>query len=155
MGKRVSIRIGTSGRTYKHWQGIFYPDKWPKSRWLEYYIMHFDTVELNATFYRLPNRRSFENWKSRTPDKFVWSVKSSKFITHTEKLNPLQNLLMVFMVPSPALEKNWGSYASKCRRAYPLMRRYSGIFVCHWSRKLATRLKFVIHPGSMIRCLAS
>jgi len=76
MQKGLSIRVGTSGWTYQHWQGIFYPDKWPQSKWLEYYVKHFDTVELNATFYRLPNRTTFENWKSRTPDNFLWSVKS-------------------------------------------------------------------------------
>ena len=86
MGKNATIRIGTSGWTYQHWQGIFYPDKWPKSRWLEYYFRYFDTVELNATFYRLPKPMTFENWKSRTPDNFVWSVKSSKFITHIKRL---------------------------------------------------------------------
>lgn len=93
MEKDVSIRIGTSGWTYQHWKGIFYPDKWPKSRWLEYYIRHFDTVELNATFYRLPNPTTFEDWKYRTPDNFVWSVKSSRFITHIKRLeNPAEPL---------------------------------------------------------------
>ena len=86
MAKGVSIRIGTSGWTYKHWEGLFYPVKWPKSKWLEYYTRHFDTVELNATFYRLPNPTTFENWKERTPDNFLWSVKGSKFITHTSRL---------------------------------------------------------------------
>jgi uncharacterized protein YecE (DUF72 family) len=93
MEKGISIRIGTSGWTYKHWEGLFYPVKWPKSKWLEYYIKHFDTVELNATFYRLPNRTTFANWKSRTPDKFLWSVKGSKFITHIKKLEkPAESL---------------------------------------------------------------
>jgi uncharacterized protein YecE (DUF72 family) len=86
MKKGISIRIGTSGWTYKHWQRIFYPDKWPKSRWLDYYSKHFDTVELNASFYRLPNPATFQNWKARTPDNFLWSVKGSKFITHTKRL---------------------------------------------------------------------
>lgn len=78
--------IGTSGWTYEHWQGIFYPDKWPKSRCLEYYFRHFDTIELNATFYRLPNLLTFENRKSRIPDNFIWSVISSKLIIHIKKL---------------------------------------------------------------------
>ena len=80
MEKGVSIRIGTSGWTYKHWLGIFYPGKWPQSKWLEYYTRHFDTVELNAAFYRPPNRTTFENWKSRTPADFLWRVKGSRFI---------------------------------------------------------------------------
>ena len=93
MENGVSIRIGTSGWTYKHWQRIFYPVKWPRSKWLEYYTNHFDTVELNATFYRLPQRTTFENWEARTPDHFLWSVKGSRFITHTKRLkDPAQSL---------------------------------------------------------------
>jgi uncharacterized protein YecE (DUF72 family) len=93
MAKTVSIRIGTSGWTYKHWEGIFYPSELPKSKWLEYYCRHFDTVELNASFYRLPKRETFRNWKARTPDNFLWGVKGSKFITHTRRLeNPAEPL---------------------------------------------------------------
>ena len=93
MGKGVSIRIGTSGWTYKHWKGTFYPLKWPETKWLEYYSRHFDTVELNASFYRLPKRITFENWKARSPDNFLWSVKGSKFITHIRRLeNPAEPL---------------------------------------------------------------
>jgi uncharacterized protein YecE (DUF72 family) len=104
--KGVSIRIGTSGWTYKHWERVFYPVKWPKSRWLEYYIKHFDTVELNASFYRLPNRTTFENWKARTPDNFLWSVKGSKFITHTKRLqNPAEPLDRLYGVTAGLGEK--------------------------------------------------
>lgn len=96
MDKDISIRTGTSGWTYKHWQGVFYPVDLPQSKWLEYYTGHFDTVELNASFYRLPNPRTFENWNARTPDNFRWSVKASKYITHTKRLRdpaePLQRL---------------------------------------------------------------
>ena len=93
MAKGISIRIGTSGWTYKHWEEIFYPAGLPKSRWLEYYTRHFDTVELNASFYRLPKRETFGNWKARTPDDFLWSVKASKFITHARRLeNPAEPL---------------------------------------------------------------
>ena len=106
MEKGVSIRIGTSGWTYKHWQGIFYPDKCPKSRWLEYYTKHFDTVELNASFYRLPNPTTFENWKARTPDNFLWSVKGSKFITHTKRLkDPAEPLDRLYGVTACLGEK--------------------------------------------------
>ncbi len=106
MGKGVSIRIGTSGWTYGHWQGVFYPDEWPKSRWLEYYCKHFDTVELNASFYRLPHRTTFENWKARTPEHFLWSVKGSKFITHTKKLeDPAEPLGRLYGVTAGLDEK--------------------------------------------------
>ena len=106
MERGFSIRIGTSGWTYKHWHGIFYPDQWPKTKWLEYYVKHFDTVELNATFYRLPNQTTFENWKERTPGNFLWSVKGSKFITHTKRLkDPAEPLSRLYGVTSGLGEK--------------------------------------------------
>jgi uncharacterized protein YecE (DUF72 family) len=79
-------RIGTSGWNYKHWKEIFYPPKVPASKWLDFYADRFDTVEVNATFYRLPKPQTFDNWYRKTPDHFIWSVKGSKFITHTRRL---------------------------------------------------------------------
>ncbi len=106
MQKAASIRIGTSGWTYNHWQRIFYPVEWPKSRWLEYYTKHFDTVELNASFYRLPNPATFKNWKARTPDNFLWSVKGSKFITHIKRLEePAESLDRLYSVSAGLGEK--------------------------------------------------
>ena len=75
------FHIGTSGWNYDHWKGTFYPEDWPKKRWLEYYITCFDTVELNATFYRLPKEKTFSNWNERTPGHFQWAVKASRYIT--------------------------------------------------------------------------
>ncbi len=86
-------RIGTSGWNYRHWRGIFYPEDVPQSKWLEYYAEHFDTVELNATFYRLPAPSTFKRWYDRTPKGFLWSIKASKFITHTRRLKDCQEPL--------------------------------------------------------------
>ncbi len=106
MKRTALIRIGTSGWTYRHWEGIFYPAKWPRSKWLEYYCDHFDTVELNATFYRLPNPSTFENWKERTPENFLWSVKGSKFITHTRRLrDPAEPITRLYEVTAGLGEK--------------------------------------------------
>lgn len=92
-----NIRIGTSGYHYKHWVGPFYPPRTPASKMLEYYIRHFDTLELNNSFYRLPTVGAFEGWRDATPDDFVFAVKASRFITHNKKLkdpeNALNNLL--------------------------------------------------------------
>jgi len=86
---KPDIKIGTSGWTYPHWKGPFYPEKHSKSRWLEYYTGHFDTVELNATFYRLPKTETFEKWRQRTPASFLWSLKASRYLTHVRRLkNP-------------------------------------------------------------------
>ena len=87
------IRIGTSGWNYPHWAELFYPGDIPKARWLEYYSTQFDTVELNATFYRLPRPATFENWRKRTPEGFLWSVKASRYITHVQRLKDVAESL--------------------------------------------------------------
>jgi len=92
----ANCRIGTSGWIYPHWKEVFYPSQVPQSRWLEFYATHFDTVEVNATFYRLPKARTFENWHERTPENFLWAIKANKYITHTKRLKdskePLERL---------------------------------------------------------------
>jgi len=80
------IRIGTSGFHYKHWKGPFYPAKMPASDMLGFYTRHFDTVELNNSFYRLPPATEFECWREGSPENFVFAVKASRFITHNKKL---------------------------------------------------------------------
>jgi len=88
-GARV-IRIGCSGWNYAHWRnGVFYPPRLPASRWLELYAEHFDTVEVNATFYRLPKRASVARWVEQTPPEFVFAIKASRYLTHIKRLNDL------------------------------------------------------------------
>ena len=81
-----AIHIGTSGWHYKHWLGPFYPEKLPASKMLEFYTRHFDTVELNNTFYRLPLESGLETWRESTPKGFCFAAKGSRFITHMKKL---------------------------------------------------------------------
>ena len=81
------VRIGTSGWEYEHWRGSFYPDDLPKGRWLEHYVARFDTVELNASFYRLPAAATFGGWARRLPSGFVMAVKGSRYLTHVKRLN--------------------------------------------------------------------
>jgi uncharacterized protein YecE (DUF72 family) len=78
--------IGTSGYNYNHWRGVFYPEDLPQNKWLEYYCKFFDTVELNVTFYRLPQESAFKSWYKRTPKNFKFVVKGSRFITHVKRL---------------------------------------------------------------------
>ncbi|HYH62000.1 MAG TPA: DUF72 domain-containing protein [Solirubrobacterales bacterium] len=80
------IRIGCSGWSYRHWRGVFYPQSESSSRWLELYAQEFDTVEINATFYRLPAVKTVEGWASRTPDDFLFAVKASRYLTHVKRL---------------------------------------------------------------------
>jgi uncharacterized protein YecE (DUF72 family) len=80
------VRIGTSGWHYKHWLGPFYPADLPTSGMLGHYVRHFDTVEVNNTFYQLPPESSFDSWRRSTPSRFLFAVKASRFITHMKKL---------------------------------------------------------------------
>ncbi len=83
----MSWRVGTSGWQYRDWRGDFYPAELPQRLWLEHYAEVFDTVELNNAFYRLPERSTFESWKTRTPAGFLMAVKASRYLTHIKRLN--------------------------------------------------------------------
>ena len=86
----ASVRVGCSGWIYRSWAGEFYPPGCPQRRWLEYYASVFDTVEVNATFYRLPKRESVAAWVQRTPPGFLFTVKSSRYLTHIRRLTDLE-----------------------------------------------------------------
>jgi uncharacterized protein YecE (DUF72 family) len=81
------VYVGTSGWQYKDWRGSFYPEKVAQQEWLEWYCRHFRTVELNNSFYNLPEASVFARWRERTPEGFVVAVKMSRFLTHIKKLN--------------------------------------------------------------------
>jgi uncharacterized protein YecE (DUF72 family) len=80
------LLVGASGWHYDHWIGPFYPKDIVKKRMLETYCGHFDTVELNNSFYKLPTAAAFEDWRARTPSGFVFAIKANRFITHMKKL---------------------------------------------------------------------
>jgi uncharacterized protein YecE (DUF72 family) len=81
-----NIHVGCSGWVYRHWRGIFYPEGLPQKRWFERYAEEFDTVEINASFYRLPLASTFEGWRDKAPPGFHYAVKVNRFITHMKKL---------------------------------------------------------------------
>ena len=86
MKRLGTVHIGTSGWHYKHWLGPFYPDKLPASKMLDFYAQHFDTVELNNTFYRLPPLAGLANWHDSSPKNFLFAAKGSRYLTHMKKL---------------------------------------------------------------------
>lgn len=103
------IFVGTSGYNYRHWgNGVFYPHDIPQRKWLEFYAQSFDTVELNVTFYRLPQREIFEGWYRRTPDDFCFAVKGNRFITHVKKLKECKEPLDLFFNTVAGLKKKLG-----------------------------------------------
>jgi uncharacterized protein YecE (DUF72 family) len=91
------LRVGTSGWQYRDWRGAFYPSVARQSQWLEYYASQFDTVEVNNTFYRLPEERTFADWAARVPDSFEYAIKASRYLTHYKRLRdpeePVERLL--------------------------------------------------------------
>ena len=82
----MAVLVGTSGWQYRHWRARFYPEGVPQARWLEYYAERFGVVEVNNAFYRLPEATTFEHWRDRTPDDFVFAVKASRYLTHIRRL---------------------------------------------------------------------
>jgi uncharacterized protein YecE (DUF72 family) len=83
------VRIGCSGWNYASWSGTFYPPRLPARRWLEHYATVFDTVEVNATFYRLARPEAVANWVAQTPDAFMFAAKASRYLTHMKRLTDM------------------------------------------------------------------
>ncbi len=100
--------IGTSGWHYDDWKGLFYPEKLPKTRWLEFYAQHYGTLELNNTFYRLPSGDAFKKWYGSSPPEFLFAVKVSRFITHIKRLKDCDEALINFMSRSALLKDKLG-----------------------------------------------
>ncbi len=77
---------GTSGWTYAGWRGPFYPRDLPARDWLSWYAQHFQTTEINGSFYRTPSLDVVRKWREQTPENFVFAWKASKYITHWKRL---------------------------------------------------------------------
>ena len=102
------IYIGTSGWSYKHWRGTFYPQEIKVKNHFSYYLQHFNTVEINNSFYRLPSEETFLNWKKIVPDDFTYVIKANRFITHIKKLHDPAVTLAPFMGHVKLLGKKLG-----------------------------------------------
>jgi uncharacterized protein YecE (DUF72 family) len=85
------VRIGCSGWNYAAWRGLVYPEGLGQGRWLEHYATLFDTVEVNATFYRLPKRETVARWVEQTPEDFQFAIKASRYLTHVKRLRELHD----------------------------------------------------------------
>ncbi|HZS48170.1 MAG TPA: DUF72 domain-containing protein [Blastocatellia bacterium] len=100
------IHIGTSGWHYDHWKGPFYPENLPASEMLAFYFDYFDTVEINNSFYRMPEALTFKHWHDQTPENFLFAVKGSRYLTHMKKLKePKEGLKALINRASKLKEK--------------------------------------------------
>jgi uncharacterized protein YecE (DUF72 family) len=88
--------IGCSGFHYKHWKGTFYPEGLPQRKWFGFYAQHFNTLELNVTFYRFPRLPVLRNWYDQAPDSFRFSVKAPKAITHFKQFHHTVDMMSDF-----------------------------------------------------------
>jgi uncharacterized protein YecE (DUF72 family) len=100
-----ALRVGCSGWMYDDWRGRLYPQGAPKRRWLELYAEKFDTVEVNATFYRLPKRDAVAAWVSQTPEGFLFAVKASRYLTHVKRLTDVSEGIERFYAPLEPLRE--------------------------------------------------
>lgn len=79
--------LGCSGFYYNHWRGTFYPEKLPKTKWIQYYAQNFNTLEVNSTFYRFPSEPMLNGWYQKTPENFRFTLKANRLITHRRKFH--------------------------------------------------------------------
>jgi uncharacterized protein YecE (DUF72 family) len=93
------VRIGCSGWSYDDWRGVLYPPGLPKRSWLSRYAEVFDTVELNATFYRLAKEETARGWAEQVPDGFLFAVKASRYLTHMRRLRGIEQGIERFWAP--------------------------------------------------------
>lgn len=99
------LHVGCSGWNYRDWRGPVYPVGVPSRRWLEVYAERFDTVEVNATFYRLQRRDTFARWAAQVPESFVFAVKGSRYLTHMKRLVDIDQGLQRFFDPLQPLRE--------------------------------------------------
>lgn len=104
-----SIHVGTSGWSYEHWKGTFYPMDLPKDQMLAYYSRHFSSVEINNSFYQLPKKQTLTRWRDTVPEGFLFTVKASRYITHMKKLKDPGETVHSFLDRICMLEDRIGS----------------------------------------------
>jgi uncharacterized protein YecE (DUF72 family) len=92
-----NLHLGTIGWSYNFWKGNFYPNKAVSKDFLAYYANKFDTVEVDNTFYRIPTQQTVTNWKNQTPEKFMFSLKFPRIITHIKLLKDCERETNVFL----------------------------------------------------------
>ena len=103
-----ALRIGTSGYQYDHWKGVFYPEDLAKKRWFAHYAAHFDTVEINNTFYRLPQGHVFTAWREQTPPGFCYALKFSRYASHLKRLKDPEEPIARFLERATRLQEFLG-----------------------------------------------
>jgi uncharacterized protein YecE (DUF72 family) len=108
----MRIHIGTSGYSYPEWRGTFYPERFPAGRMFQYYAERFRTVEINATFYRMPTEAMVQSWQEKAPNGFTFSLKAPRRITHDARLKDCEDTVRYFCDAARTLGPRLGTLLS-------------------------------------------
>ena len=115
---RPAWHIGTSGWSYKHWKGLYYPEKMKPADYLEYYSREFGCTEINTSFYRLPKEETVLSWIQQVPPTFVFCPKLSRYMSHFKKLrDPVEGMQVYFSVFDQVQER-LGPYWYSCLNGF-------------------------------------
>jgi uncharacterized protein YecE (DUF72 family) len=102
------VLVGTSGWSYAHWRGLFYPPSLEREEWLAFYARAFPTVEINSSFYRLPFENMVISWHRRTPERFLFAAKLSRQVTHVQRLRNCEATVQRWLERIAMLEAKLG-----------------------------------------------
>lgn len=119
------IWVGTSGYNYPEWKGLFYPEKLATTKMLPYYAERFSTVEINYTYYRMPNQKTLEAWSEVTPERFKITLKAPKRITHDARLRDCADSVRYFAATAAKLGPKLGALLFQLP---PSLRKDTGLF---------------------------
>jgi uncharacterized protein YecE (DUF72 family) len=148
---RARPRVGCSGWNYKSWRGPVYPRELPSARWLEYYAARFDTVEVNNTFYRLPERSTFEAWRDQVPTDFLVAVKASRYLTHMKRLGDPEEPLSRLFSRADALGRKLGPVLYQLPGHFtidlPRLERFLRTVPRLWNRRRVRHVMEFRHPS--------
>ena len=100
--------LGTSGWSYAGWKGRFYPDELSQKEWFPYYVQHFNTVEINMTFYRFPKPETLRGWLGKVPEQFKFTLKANRQITHYKKIKGVKSDVRYFYILADNLREKLG-----------------------------------------------
>ena len=116
----ITVHVGTSGWQYRDWRGRLYPPGLPSREWLARYAEMFETVEVNNSFYRLPERETFARWRRQTPPGFVIAAKASRYVTHIRRIREVEEAVELFWERARALGPRLGPVLFQLPPRFPI-----------------------------------
>jgi uncharacterized protein YecE (DUF72 family) len=162
----VKVLVGTSGYNFPEWKGTFYPEKLPASQMLEYYAQRLATVEVNYTFYRMPNAKTVAGWDAATPATFTFVLKAPQRITHIARLKDIDDPLRFFLETARKLGGKLGpvlfqlppNFKKDVARLGDLLTQFPPDIRCAWEFRheswFADDVYDVLRTGNAALCVA-